>query len=362
MEALESSDSDDEDGSDNSAAIEAIMEEIAETQYEISEYQDEDAELRSQEMEASAELRQIEMEEQQTLSEIQDSAARENQNIALISAFGGDYSNVSTQAAGSFQQKLAQFSQAAQILGGTVAMGGGGSGGSVAGRLARGNLGESNGSSRNFYEAANSQRKAGANTGAMGAKGSGSSGGVRKAPDLYAGAAPSDEPPAKKAGGLGGKSTTRQEQNESINIDLSEKKESPVGDRQLADDFDYELSVGALLSKFRKKSSKADDISKVENYVSAKEKKDKFIQQLRVENIPQVKIPTGSNSSSDDDPPSIGERVKKHEEWLSDREQLSSNQSINPSTSTSDSRQGINKCRNSFNECTQDNLYNKSRV
>lgn len=205
MEALESSDSDDEDGSDNSAAIAAIMDEIVETRNEISENQEEDAELRSQEMDASAELRQIEIEEQQTLSEIQDSAARENQNIALISAFGGDYSNVSSQAAGSFQQKLAQFSQAAQILGGTVAMGSGGSGGNAAGRLARGNLGEANGSGRNFYEAANNQRKAGSNTGAMGAKGSGSSGGMRKAPNLYAGAAPTDEPPTKKTGGMGRK-------------------------------------------------------------------------------------------------------------------------------------------------------------
>lgn len=205
MAAIRSIDSDNERSSDNSAAIASIVEEIAETQYEISENEKEDAELRSQESEANAELRQIEVEEQKTLSEIQDSAARENQNIALISAFSGDYSNVSAQAAGAFQHKLAQFAKAAQILGGAVSTGNGGAGGRASGRLARGNLGGESGSSRNFYEAANNQRKTGASLGAMGTKGASNSRENKNNPILFAGAAPTDDPPTKKAGGFGRK-------------------------------------------------------------------------------------------------------------------------------------------------------------
>lgn len=206
LEALESSDSDDEDGADNSGAIAAVMAEISSTQAEIADCRQQDAELRSQEMEADAELRQIEMEEQETLSDIQDSAARTNQNIALISSFGGDYANVSAQASGSFQQNLGQLSQAAQILGGSVAMGVAGAGGRSAGRLARGNAGQADGSSRNFYEAANNQRKSGnSSSGAMGAKGSGGTADVRKAPSLYDETSATSEQTEKKAGGLGKK-------------------------------------------------------------------------------------------------------------------------------------------------------------
>lgn len=205
LEALESSDSDDE-GADNSGAIAAVMAEISSTQDDISDCRQQDAELRSQEMEADAELRQIEMEEQETLSDIQDSAARTNQNIALISSFGGDYANVSAQASGSFQHNLGQLSQAAQILGGSVAMGAAGAGGRGAGRVSRGNAGQADGSGRNFYEAANNQRKSGnSSSGAMGAKGSAGTSGIRKAPDLYSESALEEERPSKKAGGFGKK-------------------------------------------------------------------------------------------------------------------------------------------------------------
>lgn len=203
LEALESSDSDDEDGADNSGAIAAVMAEISSTQDDISDCRQQDAELRSQEMEADAELRQIEMEEQETLSDIQDSAARTNQNIALISSFGGDYANVSAQASGSFQHNLGQLSQAAQILGGNVAMGVAGAGGRSAGRLARGNAGQTDGSGRNFYEAANNQRKSGSSSpGAMGSRGNGGSAGIRTAPDLYSTHDDIDDRTPKK-GGIG---------------------------------------------------------------------------------------------------------------------------------------------------------------
>ena len=289
LEALESSNSDDEEGADNSAAIEAIMEEIAETQNEISENREEDAELRSQEMEANAEIRRIELEEQQTLSEIQDSADRENQNIALISAFGGDYSNVSAQAAGSFQQKLAQFSQAAQILGGTVAMGGGGSGGRAPGRLAKGNLGESGASRRNFYEAANNQRKAGNSTGAMGAKGSGVSGGVRKGPDLYAGAAPTDEPPPKKSGGMGKRIETKAERIKRINANL--------------DDGIIDLLFARIISKKGKDATaNIEGFDNTDND-SRRTKRQQFLEQLRfemnLENLDKTGIATSSGQATE---------------------------------------------------------------
>ncbi len=206
LEALESSDSDDEDGADNSGAIAAVMAEISSTHDEISDCRQQNAELRSQEMEADADLRQIEMEEQETLSDIQDSAARTNQNIALISSFGGDYANVSAQASGSFQHNLGQLSQAAQILGGSVAMGVAGVDGRSAGRVSRGNAGQADGSGRNFYEAANNQRKSENSTaGAMGAKAAGGVASVRKAPDLYSETTLEEERPDKKSGGFGKK-------------------------------------------------------------------------------------------------------------------------------------------------------------
>lgn len=210
LQALESSAFDDKNRADNRGAIAAVKAEISSTQEEISDCRQQDAELCSQEIEADAELRQIEMEEQETLSDIQDSAARTNQNIALTSSFGGDYANVSAQASGSFQHNLGQLSQAAQILGGSVAVGvagaGGRSAGRSAGRVSRGNVGQEDRSSRNFYEAANNQRESGNSCfGAMGAKGSGGTAGVRKAPSLYDETSTTSEQTEKKAGGFGKK-------------------------------------------------------------------------------------------------------------------------------------------------------------
>lgn len=204
LEALESSDSDDEDGPDNSSAIAGLMAEISSTQEGISVCKQQDAELRLQEMEADTELQQIEKEEQETLSEIQDSATRTNQNIALISSFGGDYANVSAQAAGAFQHNLGQLSQAAQILDGTVAMGASGAGRS-AGRVLRGDAGPANGSGRNFYEAANNQRNVGKNrAGTLGEKGKGNSADVRKISTLHSTQDDIEDRP-QKTGGIGNK-------------------------------------------------------------------------------------------------------------------------------------------------------------
>lgn len=211
LEALESEESgDDEDGegTDNSAEIAAVMAEISSTQESIEEYEQQDVELRSDEMEANSELRSIEQQEQETLAEIQDSAARTNQNIALISSFGGDYANVSAQATGSFQHNLGQLSQAAQILGGNVAMGESGSGGgsSKGGSVSGGGSSGGTGGGRNFYEAANNQRKTDTpSSGSMGAKGSASSSTGRNGKDLYGSGTTSEEERPKKNGGLGRK-------------------------------------------------------------------------------------------------------------------------------------------------------------
>lgn len=200
------SDSADENGADNRGAMASVMAEISSTQEEIDEYRQQDEVLRSQEIEAEEELRQVEMEERETLSDIQDSAARTNQNIALISSFGGDYANVSAQASGSFQHSLGQLSQAAQILGGSVAMGAMGIGGRGVGSVSKDKVGHSEGGSRNFYEAANNQRKSrNSSVGALGEKRAGVAGSVRKAPELYSESTLEEERPTKKTGGFGRK-------------------------------------------------------------------------------------------------------------------------------------------------------------
>lgn len=165
QDRLECSDS--EEG-DNSAKLASIESKISATYKELDASREREAELQAEEAEATAELHAIEQEEQATIDDIQDSASRTNQNIALFSSISGDYANISEAAASSFQANLAQLSQAAQILGSNISMGSAGSGGSsrskASGRAAA--LSAACGNSRNFYEAANNQRK----SGGMGAK------------------------------------------------------------------------------------------------------------------------------------------------------------------------------------------------
>ena len=209
LESEESGDNEDGEGTDNSAEIAAVMAEISSTQESIEEYEQQDAELRSEEMEANSELRSIGLQEQETLAEIQDSAARTNQNIALISSFGGDYANVSAQATGSFRHNLGQLSQAAQILGGNVAMGASGAGGgsSKGGSISGSGSSGGTGSGRNFYETANNQRKTDApSSGSMGTRGGGASSIGRKWKSLYGLESISkEEEKPKKNGGFGRK-------------------------------------------------------------------------------------------------------------------------------------------------------------
>ncbi len=169
---LESLQDDEDEDTDNSVAIAAVRSEISSTREEIRDYEAQDAELSIEESETEEELRQIELEEQETLADIQDSASRTNQNIALISSFGGDYASVSAQATGSLHQNMSRLSQAAQILGGNVAMG------AVAGgansRSATPSMSGSPSTGRNFYEATNNQRNNGTiHAGSMGARGDG---------------------------------------------------------------------------------------------------------------------------------------------------------------------------------------------
>lgn len=211
LQALESQESDEDgEGADHSDRKAAIMAEIEIAKETIESYETRDAELGGEQAEAEAELRSIEIQEQQTLSEIADSAARVNQNIALISAYGGDYAKVSSQAASAFQHNLGQLSQAAQILGGNVPTGTpSGAGRSTRGSSSHGGSASrgSDGSSRNFYETANNQRNSGMHVaGSMGTKPANSGPSGRNKQALVATSTPESEE-SKKSGGLGKRPT-----------------------------------------------------------------------------------------------------------------------------------------------------------
>ena len=188
---------------DNSSQISNVMAKINEVKREISDLKQRDNELERDQQETQGELNRIEQQEQQTLADIQDSAARANQNIQLVSSFGGDYGNVASQAAGGFRQSLGQLTQAAAILGGSVAAGAAGGGaGARTGRAG----GAPAGAGRNFYEAANNQRNGGKPS-ALGSRG-GSSRPVSD-DDLQSssGSFGSDDATPKKSGGLGRRRT-----------------------------------------------------------------------------------------------------------------------------------------------------------
>ena len=200
LENLKNSSSED---NDNSSQISSVMARINEVKREISDLKQRDNELERDQREVQGELNRIEQQEQQTLADIQDSATRANQNIQLVSSFGGDYGNVASTAAGGFQQSLGQLSQAAAILGGSVASGAAGGGaGARAGRTG----GAPAGASRNFYEAANDQRNA-SKPSALGSRG-GSSRPVSD-DDLQSNvdSFSFDDDKPKKKGGLGRRSS-----------------------------------------------------------------------------------------------------------------------------------------------------------
>lgn len=201
---LESLQDDEDEETDNSAAIASVRAEISATQEEISDYEAQDAELSIEESETEEELRQIELEEQETLADIQDSASRTKNNIVLISSFGGDYANVSAQATSSFQHNLGQLSQAAQILGGSVSMGAIGNGG---GRSISSANPPALSTGRNFYEAANNQRNNGSGcNSSLGARSNGSSGSRKTGHSINNSEEMDDNSkPTKSLGGFGKK-------------------------------------------------------------------------------------------------------------------------------------------------------------
>ena len=210
---LESLQDDEDEETDNSAAIASVRAEISSTQEEISDYEAQDAELSIEESKTEEELRQIELEEQETLADIQDSAIRTNKNITLISSFGGDYANVSAQATNSFQHNLGQLSQAAQILGGSVSMGVGGISGGLGATTK--NPSEANANGRNFYEAANNQRNnSSTHQGSFGAKVS--SGNSNKGHNTVVSNQEQEEHSTHKTGGLGKKPSNIAEKNTAL--------------------------------------------------------------------------------------------------------------------------------------------------
>ena len=196
--------SDSQGGSDNSAQINSIRAEIAAVECRMDAAQEEDSILRAEEEEAAFELAEIEAEEQATLSEILDSADRTKQDTAIMSSYDGKFNDVKDRATASFLHNLGQLSQAAQILGGNVAMSSVGSGGgSCAGKLSRSAAAQTGGATRNLYEAANAQRKTAAVSGVFGARGAGTAFGGQKNKGFISDDTVFEKKPAKKGGGFG---------------------------------------------------------------------------------------------------------------------------------------------------------------
>ncbi len=167
---LESLERNNEDG-DNSSRIASVMVSISSVKETIFEYRQQDSRLSISEAENNSELQRIEHQEQETLADIQDSAARTSQNISLLSSFGGDYGNVSAQATSSFNHNLDQFSQAAQILGGSINSLGVTHNGSYPSNRTISKQQFSVPSKRNFYEEANNQRNIASKKGSFGSRG-----------------------------------------------------------------------------------------------------------------------------------------------------------------------------------------------
>ncbi len=90
--------------------------------------------------------------------------------------------------------------------------------------------------------------------------------------------------------------------------------------RVVASDYDYELSVGALLSKFKKKTVEPSNMAPSKNYKSFDDQRNEFIQRLQsgVQTVPTEVKKTSSNNTDDDY--MIRERVRQRDSGYIDRE------------------------------------------
>lgn len=97
------------------------------------------------------------------------------------------------------------------------------------------------------------------------------------------------------------------------------------GARELADELDYELSIGSLLSKFGKGKT-TPPTSASATVQSSADKRNEFLLRLHADVKPGPDIPnaTSNSSDNDDDVPNIGARIRQQDDWHSDREQGSS--------------------------------------
>lgn len=122
----------DEEGNVDMGAVSAIRSRMSAVYSQINSCQSEISNYESEKKRIETELQSVEIEKQATLSEIQFAASVKSQNISkLASGLSGDYANIGQNLQSTFQVSLGHLSQAASILGGTIAVssGGGNSGG-----------------------------------------------------------------------------------------------------------------------------------------------------------------------------------------------------------------------------------------
>ena len=93
--------------------------------------------------------------------------------------------------------------------------------------------------------------------------------------------------------------------------------------RELADELDYELSIGSLLSKFSKGKKTTISTPSTTPIKTTAEKRKEFLQRLHydakiVANVPYTTI--NSSNNDDDDAPNIGAKIKQHNNYDDSRE------------------------------------------
>ena len=93
------------------------------------------------------------------------------------------------------------------------------------------------------------------------------------------------------------------------------------GQRELADELDYELSMGSLLSRFKKNKTTPPSALNPNATPSSADKRNEFLQRLQVDVKPVTNVTSTTSNGADDDVPDIGARIKQRDDCRSDREQ-----------------------------------------
>lgn len=92
------------------------------------------------------------------------------------------------------------------------------------------------------------------------------------------------------------------------------------GPRELADELDYELSIGSLLSRLGKSKTATVSTSIPTAVQSSADKRNEFLHRLQADVKPNTDV-TSTTYNSADDVPNIGARIRQRDAWYSDREQ-----------------------------------------